>query len=298
MTGEPHGSGAGRLVLVATPIGNLADLSPRAVEALAEADVIVCEDTRRTGRLLEHAGVVRRRLVVANEHGEAAAAAQVARLLGEGATVAVVTDAGTPGISDPGERLVRAAVAGGHLVTTVPGPSAGISALVVSGLPAGRFVMEGFLPRKGGERTARLQELAGERRTVVLYEAPHRLARTLADLAAAFGRDRSIVVCRELTKLHEQIWRGTLSEALDHTSEVAPRGEYVLVVAGAPDSDEPDDEAIRAALADRSASGQDRRTAIVAVAQELRIPKRRVYALAHADGGDGSPERDATPTVG
>ena len=152
MSGGPHGSGAGRLVLVATPIGNLADLSPRAVEALAEADVIVCEDTRRTGRLLEHAGVVRRRLVVANEHGEAAAAAQVARLLTEGATVAVVTDAGTPGISDPGERLVRAAVAGGHLVTTVPGPSAGISALVVSGLPTGRFVMEGFLPRKGGER--------------------------------------------------------------------------------------------------------------------------------------------------
>ena len=298
MTGGRHGSGAGRLVLVATPIGNLADLSPCAVEALAEADVIVCEDTRRTGRLLEHAGVVRHRLVVANEHSEAAAAAQVARLLTEGATVAVVTDAGTPGISDPGERLVRAAVAGGHLVTTVPGPTAGISALVVSGLPTGRFVMEGFLPRKGGERTARLRELAGERRTVVLYEAPHRLARTLADLAAAFGRDRSIVVCRELTKLHEQIWRGTLSEALDHASEVAPRGEYVLVVAGAPDEDQPDDDAIRAALADRSASGEDRRTAIVAVAQELRVPKRRVYALAHAHGGDGSPDATRPRTVG
>ena len=147
---------------MATPIGNLADLSPRAVDALAEADVIVCEDTRRTGRLLEHAGVAERRLIVANEHSEAAAAAEVGRLLAEGATVAVVTDAGTPGISDPGERLVRAAIAGGHLVTAVPGPAAAVAAVVLSGLPADRFVMEGFLPRRG-RRAAGAARRAGRR---------------------------------------------------------------------------------------------------------------------------------------
>ena len=200
-------------MLVATPIGNLGDLSPRAVSALEEADVIVCEDTRRTGRLLEHAGVAKRRLIVANEHAEASAAAEVGRLLAAGATVAVVTDAGTPGISDPGARLVRAAIDGDHPVTVVPGPAAAVAAVVVSGLPADRFVMEGFLPRRGHERAERLAALADERRTTVLYEAPHRLARTLADLAATFGPDRPVAVCRELTKLHEEVWRGSLGEA-------------------------------------------------------------------------------------
>ena len=202
-------------MLVATPIGNLGDLSPRAVSALAEADVIVCEDTRRTGRLLEHAGVAKRRLIVANEHAEASAAAEVGRLLAAGATVAVVTDAGTPGISDPGARLVRAAIEGDHPVTVVPGPAAAVAAVVLSGLPADRFVMEGFLPRRGHERAERLAALAGERRTTVLYEAPHRLARTLADLVATLGPDRPVAVCRELTKLHEEVWRGSLGEAAE-----------------------------------------------------------------------------------
>ena len=202
----------GRLVLVATPIGNLADLSPHAVAALAEADAIVCEDTRRTGRLLQHAGVTSRRLLVANEHTEAACAAEVAQLLGRGATIAVVTDAGTPGIADPGERLVRAALAGGHQVSVVPGAAAAVAALVVSGLPAERWAMEGFLPRAGRERAERVAAVAAEPRTVVLYEAPHRVARTVADLAAACGPERPVVLARELTKLHEEVWRGTLDE--------------------------------------------------------------------------------------
>jgi len=256
----------GRLVLVAS---------------LAEADVVICEDTRRTGRLLERAGIGRRRMLVANEHTEAAAAAEVGRLLEGGATVAVVTDAGSPGISDPGERLVRVAVEGGHEVSAIPGPAAVIAALTVSGLPTQRFVMEGFLPRQGRERRDRLQEMAGERRTIVLYEAPHRLARTLGDLVAVLGPDRPVAISRELTKLHEETWRGLLTEALERSQAAEPRGEHVLVVAGAPPAAAPGDEQILAALAAHQAAGLDRRSAVAAVVAELSAPKRRVYALAH-----------------
>jgi len=299
----PHQAGAheagvtaGRLVLVATPIGNLGDLSPRAVASLAEADVIVCEDTRRTGRLLEHAGVAKRRLLVANEHTEAAASAEVARLLGQGAIVAVVTDAGTPGIADPGERLVRAAIDGGHQVMAVPGPAAVIAAVILSGMPAQRFVMEGFLPRRGRDRSDRLAEIAGERRTIVLYEAPHRLRRTLDDLVATLGGDRPVAISRELTKLHEETWRGTLAAAAVRAATVEPRGEHVLVVAGAPPTAEPDDDRIRAALADHAAAGDDRKTAIARVVTELGVSKRRVYALAHDPAR--APERPPEPPVG
>ena len=271
----------GRLVLVATPIGNLDDLSPRAVASLADADAIVCEDSRRTGRLLERAGVRRGRLLVANEHTEAAASAEVGRLLDQGATVAVVTDAGSPGISDPGERLVRMAVEGGHDVTAVPGPAAVIAAVTVSGLPAQRFVMEGFLPRRGRDRRDRLQELAAERRTIVLYEAPHRLARTLGDLVAVLGPDRPAAISRELTKLHEETWRGTLGEAFERAEAIAPRGEHVLVVAGAAPPAAADDEQIVDALARHRVSGLSRRAAIAAVVEELDAPRRRVYELAH-----------------
>ena len=172
------GETVGGLVLVATPIGHLGDISPRAVQTLQSAALICCEDTRRTGRLLQHAGVERRPLIVVNDHTEVQAVAGVLARLDLGERVAVVTDAGMPGISDPGERLVAAAVDAGHAVEVVPGPSAAITALVLSGLSAGRFAFEGFLPRKGSGRSARLLELATERRTVVLYEAPHRLART------------------------------------------------------------------------------------------------------------------------
>ena len=306
-TGRDRPQGGGRLVLVATPIGNLGDLSPRAVSALAEADVIVCEDTRRTGRLLEHAGVAKRRLIVANEHAEASAAAEVGRLLAAGATVAVVTDAGTPGISDPGARLVRAAIDGGHPVTVVPGPAAAVAAVVLSGLPADRFVMEGFLPRRGHERAERLAALAGERRTTVLYEAPHRLTRTLADLVVTVGADRPVAICRELTKLHEEVWRGSLGEAAERAGAAEPRGEHVLVLGGATAPIPPDDDAVRDALAARQAAGDDRKTAIATVTRELQLPRRRVYELAHRPAAGqigseppptGTPEaRDRPPVV-
>jgi 16S rRNA (cytidine1402-2'-O)-methyltransferase len=269
----------GALVLVATPIGNLSELSPRAVEALAAADVIACEDTRRTGRLLEHAGVAKPKLLVVNDHTESAATRTVLAALDDERTVVVVSDAGMPGISDPGERLVRAAVSAGHRVSVVAGPSAAIAALVVSGLPTGRFVFEGFLPRKGSGRTARLDALAAEQRTIVVYEAPHRVAATVADLATGFGDDRRVVMVRELTKLHEEVWRGSLGDARAHVAEVAPRGEYVLVVAGAPEPAPATVDDIEAALRAHLGMGSDRKTAVADVARELGVAKRVVYDL-------------------
>lgn len=271
---------AGRLVLVGTPIGNLGDLAPRAVEVLATADAIACEDTRRTGKLLQHAGVRAPTLLVVNDHTEARQTGEVLRRLAGGEVVAVVTDAGMPGISDPGERLVRAAVAAGHQVEVVPGPSAAIAALIASGLPTGRFVFEGFLPRRGSARRDRLGALAAEARTIVIYESPHRVARTLADLAAAFGGARRVAVARELTKLHEEVWRGTLDEAVDQVGEREGRGEHVIVVEGAPPSGEPDDREILDALERALGEGRTTRDAVAEVAEALGVPKRRAYGLA------------------
>ncbi len=276
---DPSG---GTLWLVATPIGNLGDLTPRAVEVLASVDLICCEDTRRTGKLLHHAGVSGVRMAVANEHTEYHRIADVLEVLGDGHDVAVVTDAGTPGVSDPGERLVRAAIDAGHTVAAVPGADAVTTALVVSGLPTGRFVFEGFLPRSGRDRTARLTEIADEHRTVVVYEAPHRIVRTLAELVDACGEDRPVAVCRELTKLHEEVVRGTLG-SIDVGE---PRGEYVIVLGGRPvDVGPADDDTIRCALRDAIAAGSSKKEAIAAVAAELGEPKRRVYALAIALDG-------------
>jgi 16S rRNA (cytidine1402-2'-O)-methyltransferase len=274
---------SGALVLVGTPIGNLGDLSPRAVDALTAAAVIACEDTRRTGRLLVHAGITERRLVMLNEHNEVERGAELVDRMSAGETVALVTDAGMPAISDPGERLVAAAVRAGLAVEVVPGPSAGITALAVSGLPTGRFVFEGFLPRKGSARARRLADLAEEARTIVLYEAPHRLQRTLGDLADALGRDRGVVVARELTKLHEELWRGTLGDAQIWAEN--PRGEIVIVVAGAPDPEPPDDQALVAALEARLAAGASKRDAVDAVSGETGISRRRVYELANSLDG-------------
>jgi 16S rRNA (cytidine1402-2'-O)-methyltransferase len=268
------------LVLVGTPIGNMGDLSPRAVEALAGADAVCCEDTRRTGRLLSLAGIERRRLVVVNEHTEERATPGVLARLERGERVALVSDAGMPGISDPGERLVAAAVAAGHVVEVVPGPSASVAALVVSGLPAGRFVFEGFLPRKGSGRSERLVAVAAERRTAVLYEAPHRLARTLADLVDACGGDRRVAIAREITKIHEQVWRGTLAEAVAWVAEREPPGEIVLVLGGAPVDAPPDDDALLAAVRSELEAGASARDAARSVAARLDVPRRRVYAIA------------------
>jgi 16S rRNA (cytidine1402-2'-O)-methyltransferase len=275
--------GAGVLVLVGTPIGNLGDLSPRAAETLARADVICCEDTRRTGRLLQLAGISRRDgqgLVVVNEHTEAGEIPRVLDRLGRGQQVALVSDAGMPGISDPGERLVRATVDAGYRVEVIPGPSSAVTALVASGLPSGRFAFEGFLPRKGAARTARLAEVAGEPRTVVLFEAPHRLARTLADLAEVCGADRPVVLARELTKLHEELWRGDLAGARAWVEEREPPGEIVLVLGGAPRPAPPGDDEVREALRAVLARGSSARDAADLVAGSLHIPRRRAYALA------------------
>jgi 16S rRNA (cytidine1402-2'-O)-methyltransferase len=270
-------SGIGTLWLVATPIGNLGDLPPRAVEVLTGAALVCCEDTRRTGRLLQHAGIRAERLAVANDHTETNRIAEVLDLLALGRDVAIVTDAGTPGISDPGERLVRAALDAGHPVSAVPGPAAAVMALVISGLPTARFVFEGFLPRSGRDRTERLADVAAEHRTVVLYEAPHRIERTLADLRAACGDGRRVAVARELTKLYEDVTRGTLGDIEIGT----PRGEYVVVIEGA--ATEPvaaDDDAIRTALRAELATGATKKDAIAAVSARLGVPRRSVYALA------------------
>lgn len=269
------------LVLVGTPIGNLGDLSPRAVEALTTADTIACEDTRRTRALLSHLGLpAGRRLLAVHDHNEAAEVARVLALLDKGETVVVVTDAGMPGISDPGERLVAAAAAAGHTVDVVPGPSAMIAALVVSGLPTSRFAFEGFLPRKGSGRSGRLREIAGDTRTTVLFEAPHRVRQTVADLASAAGELRRVALVRELTKLHEEVWRGTLGGAVEHLATKEPRGEYVVVLDGAPPAAPATEADIEAALQARLAAGADKKSAIVEVAQALSVSKRAVYAIA------------------
>jgi len=276
-TGDPTRERNGLLVLVPTPLGNLGDLPPRAAAVLAEADVVACEDTRHTGKLLSLVGIRAHRLVAVHEHNEAAMAAVVVDWVRLGQTVALVTDAGLPGVSDPGQRVVQAVAAAGLRVTVVPGASAGVAALVISGLPTDRWVFEGFLPRKGSERTQRLAELAAERRTIVLYEAPHRLNATLAALRRACGDDRQLVIVRELTKLHEEVWRGTLAESADRP---APRGEHVIVLAGAPAPEEASDEAIEEALAGQFRTGADQKAAIAAVAAALGARKGRVYDIA------------------
>jgi 16S rRNA (cytidine1402-2'-O)-methyltransferase len=270
----------GALVLVGTPIGNLSDLSPRAVEALRGADVIACEDTRRTRKLLSHAGITGSRLVTVNDVNERARSQSVLRLLEAGDTVALVSDAGMPGLSDPGEDLVAAAVAAGFMVQVVPGPSAAVSALVVSGLSTGRFCFEGFLPRKGSGRRERLESLASEERTLVLYEAPHRVRQTVEELASACGGDRRVVMARELTKMFEETWRGTLEGLGARLAEVEPRGEIVLVIEGAPPAPPASPDDVEGALRARLSAGLDKKTAVAEVARELSVAKRLVYEVA------------------
>jgi 16S rRNA (cytidine1402-2'-O)-methyltransferase len=220
------------LYVVSTPIGNLGDITRRAIEVLEAADVVLAEDTRRTGVLLKHLGI-EARLVSAHEHNEAARAATVVEMLGEGKDVALVSDAGTPLLSDPGARIVQRVVEAGFAVVPIPGASALLAALVGSALPADRFSFYAFLPRKGGERTELLREIATARHTSVMYESPNRLDRLLADLAAECGAERRAVVARELTKLHEEFARGTLGELAARYAQAAPLGEVVVVVEGA-----------------------------------------------------------------
>ena len=273
---------SGRLVLVGTPIGNLGDLSPRALEALGQAAVVACEDTRRTGRLLSHFGISSPTYIVVNEHTEGDAAERVLGHVQRGDVVVLVSDAGMPGVSDPGEYLVAQAIAAGVTVEVVPGPSALLHALVVSGLTTSRFVFEGFLPRKGSGRALRLRELSEEHRTAIVFEAPHRLEKTLNDLADACGGERRIVLARELTKLHEEIWRGTVSGAIDRCAEVDPRGEYVLVLDGAPPAAEPTEEEIREAVELALGRGLSKKDAAAEVAEFFAVARNRVYEIAIA----------------
>lgn len=267
----------GVLVVVSTPIGNLGDLSPRAADSLRTADLVLAEDTRRTGRLLKHVGsdVPQRSL---HEHNERDRIDEVLARLDRGERVVLVSDAGTPTMSDPGYRLLAACAAAGVRIEPVPGPSAALAALVVSGLPTARVVLEGFLPRRGGARGRRLEELAVEPRTIVLFVAPHRAAQDLADLAEALGADRPAALARELTKLHEEVRRATLGELAAAVAEDV-RGELTLVVGGAPErgaEDVPDEE-VAARVRELVSLGVPSKEAIGQVALAVGRPKRDVY---------------------
>jgi len=267
----------GALVLVATPIGNLGDLSPRAVATMAAAALVCAEDSRRVAKLFAHAGIAKVPVVVTNEHTELSRIPTVLATLADGGDVVLVSDAGTPGVSDPGHRLVSAVLDAGYAVSIVPGPVAAVSALVISGLPSARFVVDGFLPRSGRVRARRLDELAAERRTTVLYEAPHRIVRTLEDLTAVCGPDRPVTIVRELTKRFEEVVRSTLG-SIDVGE---PRGEYVVVLGGAiDDAAPPDDETIREAVRFQLDAGAGTNDAASTVAKALGIPKRLAYSIA------------------
>jgi 16S rRNA (cytidine1402-2'-O)-methyltransferase len=273
---------AGRLVVVGTPIGNLDDITARAVQSLRDADVIYCEDTRRTRKLLSAVGVPAPTLVRLDRHNEAFLAPQIADAVEAGSKAVLVTDAGMPTISDPGRIAVHEVAARGLVVQGVPGPSAVSLALALSGFDASRYRFLGFPPRKGRDRATFMAEIAAEPGTVVVYESPHRVARTLEDAAQECGPVRPVVVAHELTKRHEEVWRGDLGDAIEWlaTRSEPPRGEWVVVFGPAPAvaREEATDEEILTALGE--VDHLDRRGAVAEVAATLQVPRRRVYALA------------------
>lgn len=271
---------AGMLYLVATPIGNLDDFSPRAVRTLAEADFIAAEDTRVSVKLLNHFEI-KKPLVSYHEHNRAAAGQEILSRLLAGETCALVTDAGTPAISDPGEDLVRLCAENGVTVQSIPGCCAAVTALAVSGLPTGRFTFEGFLSANRTERRARLAELSGEQRTMIFHEAPHKLRAALADMAEILG-DRPVAICRELTKLHEETVRTTLTQAAAYYAANEPRGEFVLVVGGAPVRDGPQialDEGVSMVLRLRG-EGMKLKDAVRRVADDTGLSRNELYDAA------------------
>ena len=281
----------GTLLVVATPIGNLEDITLRAIRVLREVALIAAEDTRTTRILLRKHGITTR-LISYNEHNMAARTPQILQALGS-VDVALVSEAGTPGVSDPGHQLIVATLGAGYPVVSIPGPSAVIAALTTSGLTMREFTFLGFLPRRSGERRRALSAVAGEQRTLVLFESPRRLRQTLNDIYATLG-DRRIAVCRELTKLFEEVFRGTLSEALSHFAE--PRGEFTLVVEGALEGiDEADDATIIRELEHRLADGASARDASAQISAELNVPRRRVYELSLRLRSATPPRRKAGP---
>lgn len=272
---------SGTLYLVATPIGNLGDFSPRAQETLAQADFIAAEDTRVSLKLLNHFGI-RKPLVSYHEHNQASAGQAILQRLLSGESCALVTDAGTPAVSDPGEGLVRLCALEGVPVIAIPGCCAAVNALAVSGLPTGRFCFEGFLPMNKKERRERLAALQTEERTMLFHEAPHKLRSTLSDLRDAFGPDRRLSLCRELTKLHEETLRLTLGEAVAYYGTAEPKGEFVLVLEGAPQRErsEVSLEAAAAMVLRRREEGEKLKDAVKEVAQHTDLPRNELYAAA------------------
>ena len=273
---------AGTLYLVPTPIGNLGDISPRMADTLAQADFIAAEDTRVTVKLLNHLGL-KKPMVTYHRHNTAASGQAVLDRLLAGESCALVTDAGMPAISDPGEEMVALCAAAGVPVVPIPGPCALVTALAASGQPTGRFTFEGFLAMNKKNRRAHLESLRGEERTMIFYEAPHKLVATLRDLADTFGREREISLCRELTKLHEEIRRTTLGEAADWYGEEAPRGEFVLVVRGAQPEEEGEctlEDGLTLAERLREEEGLSLRDAVRQAAKELGLSRNELYRLA------------------
>ncbi len=277
---------AGKLYLVGTPIGNLGDVSPRCAETLAAADFIAAEDTRVALRLLNHLGI-KKPLVSYYQHNRTGSGERIVRRIEAGESCALVTDAGMPAVSDPGEDLVRLCAGAGIEVVAVPGPCAAVAALALSGLPSGRFAFEGFLAVGRRSRAERLAELKGERRTMIFYEAPHKLRSTLADMLEAWG-DRRVAVCRELTKLHEETLRMTLSEAVRHFEAEAPRGEFALVVEGA--APEPPEAGAGLAgalerIAELRAEGRSLKDAVKKASEETGLSRNELYEAALRDAG-------------
>lgn len=273
----------GVLILGGTPIGNLADASDRLRSALATADLIAVEDTRKLRTLASGLGVrTRGRVIVNHDHNEEERSATIVQAVQDGQRVLLLSDAGMPTISDPG-YVAAAAVAEADLpVTMVPGPSAALTALALSGLPTGRFTFEGFLARKGSERSRRLASLAGEERTMIFYESPHRTAATLADFVQTFGADRRGTVSRELTKLHEEVRRGTLAELTEWAGSERIRGEIVIIVEGAQAPETPEAQDVVQLVLDRVAAGERLKAACAAVAAETGTSKRELYEAALA----------------
>ncbi|MGP0222685.1 16S rRNA (cytidine(1402)-2'-O)-methyltransferase [Paenarthrobacter sp. NCHU4564] len=276
---QADGTGTGRIVLAATPIGNVGDASSRLIELLGSSDIIAAEDTRRLHRLVHALGVeVSGRVISYHEHNEATKTGELLEQVRAGKSILMVSDAGMPAVSDPGFRLVEGAVAAGLTVTAVPGPSAVLTALALSGLPTDRFCFEGFLPRKAGERSSRLADLADERRTMVFFEAPHRLEVMLRALHERFGPDRRGAVCRELTKTYEEVIRGSLRELLEWAETNEVRGEIAVVVGGAPEQAPAKPEDHVAAVNGLVSRGIRLKEAVAAVADDARISKRELYA--------------------
>jgi 16S rRNA (cytidine1402-2'-O)-methyltransferase len=268
------------LYVVGTPIGNLEDITFRAVRILQTVDIIAAEDTRHTGKLLQHFQV-KTPQVSYHEHNRTSRIPELLEHLVNDKAIALVSDAGMPGISDPGYELVKACIEAGISVVPIPGASAAITALSAAGLPTDRFVFEGFLPAKTQQRQEHLESLQTESRTLIFYESPHRLRDTLQDLAKVWGSDRQIVLCRELTKLYEEFWRGTIAEAIAHYSQREPQGEYTLVVAGIPASQpQLTEEELKAELKQLISQGISRSQASRQLAKFTSLPRRQLYQLA------------------